>query len=220
MFYLPHGLTVDHENNVWVTDVGRHQVWYKMLVISTIFFVFFRCLLFPSLSPGHCYFLSPNLFPLSTSLSLFTARFIFPSSLSPSVLMSLFLFLSTSFSQSSFIHFFVPVLIPISVPTSVPFSFSVFVPTSALSHIPVSVSISVPIAVHVCTPMPLSRPHLSPCFCSHPSPCLRPHLCPRSPFPVSLPFSVTIRVPIPVLCCRSRSPPHACLCSCHSSFLT
>ena len=28
MFYLPHGLTVDHEDNVWVTDVGAHQVQY------------------------------------------------------------------------------------------------------------------------------------------------------------------------------------------------
>lgn len=26
MFYMPHGLTVDHEDNVWVTDVGLHQV--------------------------------------------------------------------------------------------------------------------------------------------------------------------------------------------------
>ena len=27
MFYVPHGLTVDHENNIWVTDVGGHQVF-------------------------------------------------------------------------------------------------------------------------------------------------------------------------------------------------
>lgn len=26
MFYMPHGLTVDNDGNVWVTDVGRHQV--------------------------------------------------------------------------------------------------------------------------------------------------------------------------------------------------
>lgn len=26
MFYMPHGLTVDHESNVWITDVGLHQV--------------------------------------------------------------------------------------------------------------------------------------------------------------------------------------------------
>ncbi|CAJ0962695.1 unnamed protein product, partial [Mesorhabditis belari] len=26
LFYLPHGLTIDHEDNVWVTDVGSHQV--------------------------------------------------------------------------------------------------------------------------------------------------------------------------------------------------
>jgi len=23
---MPHGLTVDNDGNVWVTDVGRHQV--------------------------------------------------------------------------------------------------------------------------------------------------------------------------------------------------
>lgn len=27
MFVMPHGLTVDSEDNVWVTDVGRHQVF-------------------------------------------------------------------------------------------------------------------------------------------------------------------------------------------------
>lgn len=26
-FIMPHGLTVDHEDNVWLTDVGRHQVF-------------------------------------------------------------------------------------------------------------------------------------------------------------------------------------------------
>lgn len=26
-FYMPHGLTIDHENNVWVTDVALHQVF-------------------------------------------------------------------------------------------------------------------------------------------------------------------------------------------------
>ncbi len=26
LFIMPHGLTVDAENNVWVTDVGRHQI--------------------------------------------------------------------------------------------------------------------------------------------------------------------------------------------------
>lgn len=26
MFYMPHGLTIDFENNVWVTDVALHQV--------------------------------------------------------------------------------------------------------------------------------------------------------------------------------------------------
>ncbi|KAL9986947.1 hypothetical protein ACROYT_G001165 [Oculina patagonica] len=27
MFYLPHGLTIDHEDNLWLTDVGSHQVF-------------------------------------------------------------------------------------------------------------------------------------------------------------------------------------------------
>jgi peptidylamidoglycolate lyase len=27
LFIMPHGLSVDHEDNVWVTDVGRHQVF-------------------------------------------------------------------------------------------------------------------------------------------------------------------------------------------------
>jgi len=27
MFIMPHGLTVDHQDNVWVTDVGRHQIF-------------------------------------------------------------------------------------------------------------------------------------------------------------------------------------------------
>ncbi|CAD5207621.1 unnamed protein product [Bursaphelenchus okinawaensis] len=27
LFYMPHGLTVDHDDNVWVTDVGSHQVF-------------------------------------------------------------------------------------------------------------------------------------------------------------------------------------------------
>ena len=26
MFYVPHGLFVDHEDNIWITDLGRHQV--------------------------------------------------------------------------------------------------------------------------------------------------------------------------------------------------
>ena len=30
LFYMPHGISVDHENNIWVTDVGLHQVsWEK-----------------------------------------------------------------------------------------------------------------------------------------------------------------------------------------------
>uniref|UniRef100_A0A1I8PLY6 peptidylamidoglycolate lyase n=1 Tax=Stomoxys calcitrans TaxID=35570 RepID=A0A1I8PLY6_STOCA len=27
LFYMPHGLTIDHEDNVWVTDVALHQVF-------------------------------------------------------------------------------------------------------------------------------------------------------------------------------------------------
>uniref|UniRef100_A0A0A1XSQ6 peptidylamidoglycolate lyase n=1 Tax=Zeugodacus cucurbitae TaxID=28588 RepID=A0A0A1XSQ6_ZEUCU len=27
LFYMPHGLTIDHENNAWVTDVALHQVF-------------------------------------------------------------------------------------------------------------------------------------------------------------------------------------------------
>ena len=26
MFYMPHGLTIDHEGNYWLTDIGMHQV--------------------------------------------------------------------------------------------------------------------------------------------------------------------------------------------------
>lgn len=32
-FYMPHGLTVDHHDNVWVTDVAKHQV-FKVSLIS------------------------------------------------------------------------------------------------------------------------------------------------------------------------------------------
>lgn len=31
MFYMPHGLTVDHDSNIWVTDVALHQVM-KLIV--------------------------------------------------------------------------------------------------------------------------------------------------------------------------------------------
>jgi peptidylamidoglycolate lyase len=27
LFIMPHGLTVDHDNNIWITDVGLHQVF-------------------------------------------------------------------------------------------------------------------------------------------------------------------------------------------------
>ena len=26
LFYMPHGLTVDHHGNFWITDVAMHQV--------------------------------------------------------------------------------------------------------------------------------------------------------------------------------------------------
>lgn len=26
-FYMPHGITVDYENNIWLTDVALHQVF-------------------------------------------------------------------------------------------------------------------------------------------------------------------------------------------------
>lgn len=31
-FYLPHGLTVDNHDNIWITDVGAHQVIYHLLL--------------------------------------------------------------------------------------------------------------------------------------------------------------------------------------------
>jgi len=34
-FYLPHGLTVDHQKNIWVTDVALHQIFkFKALNFS------------------------------------------------------------------------------------------------------------------------------------------------------------------------------------------
>lgn len=33
-FYMPHGLTVDHHDNVWVTDVAKHQV-FKVIIGDT-----------------------------------------------------------------------------------------------------------------------------------------------------------------------------------------
>ena len=32
-FYLPHGIAIDHENNIWVTDVALHQVDAKKFQI-------------------------------------------------------------------------------------------------------------------------------------------------------------------------------------------
>ena len=34
MFYMPHGITVDPDNNIWITDVGLHQV--RRVVYLTI----------------------------------------------------------------------------------------------------------------------------------------------------------------------------------------
>lgn len=31
MFYMPHGLTIDRHDNIWVTDVGMHQA-FKVLM--------------------------------------------------------------------------------------------------------------------------------------------------------------------------------------------
>ena len=31
-FFMPHGLTVDHENNTWLTDVALHQVCAQSLL--------------------------------------------------------------------------------------------------------------------------------------------------------------------------------------------
>jgi hypothetical protein len=27
MFYMPHGLTIDHAGNIWLTDIAMHQVF-------------------------------------------------------------------------------------------------------------------------------------------------------------------------------------------------
>lgn len=35
-FYMPHGLTVDHHDNVWVTDVAKHQVFKVSLCKSDL----------------------------------------------------------------------------------------------------------------------------------------------------------------------------------------
>lgn len=44
MFYLPHGLTVDHEDNLWLTDVGSHQVCEAVLFLLTVFCIYFNTL--------------------------------------------------------------------------------------------------------------------------------------------------------------------------------
>ena len=35
MFYMPHGLTIDHQDNLWITDVGLHQVINWIQIFST-----------------------------------------------------------------------------------------------------------------------------------------------------------------------------------------
>jgi peptidylamidoglycolate lyase len=32
-FYMPHGLTIDKEGNLWITDVGLHQVWFPATIL-------------------------------------------------------------------------------------------------------------------------------------------------------------------------------------------
>jgi len=44
MFYLPHGLTVDHEDNLWLTDVGSHQVCEVVLFLCTVLYIYFNTL--------------------------------------------------------------------------------------------------------------------------------------------------------------------------------
>lgn len=39
-FYMPHGITIDHHGNVWVTDVAMHQV-FKVKKHSVIYIFFF-----------------------------------------------------------------------------------------------------------------------------------------------------------------------------------
>jgi len=34
MFWMPHGLTVDQYDNIWVTDVGLHQVFKVSIFIN------------------------------------------------------------------------------------------------------------------------------------------------------------------------------------------
>jgi len=34
MFWMPHGLTVDKYDNIWVTDVGLHQVFKVSIFIN------------------------------------------------------------------------------------------------------------------------------------------------------------------------------------------
>lgn len=33
MFYMPHGITIDHHSNTWITDVAMHQVFKVTLII-------------------------------------------------------------------------------------------------------------------------------------------------------------------------------------------
>jgi len=34
---LPHGLAIDHEDNLWLTDVGSHQVCEDISLSSSLF---------------------------------------------------------------------------------------------------------------------------------------------------------------------------------------
>ena len=41
-FYMPHGLTVDHASNIWLTDVGSHQVRLLICFIQCVCLMVFR----------------------------------------------------------------------------------------------------------------------------------------------------------------------------------
>ncbi|KAF5307215.1 hypothetical protein FQR65_LT00731 [Abscondita terminalis] len=44
MFYMPHGITIDHHNNMWITDVALHQA-FKVMYILKLYLHYDRCLL-------------------------------------------------------------------------------------------------------------------------------------------------------------------------------
>ncbi|XP_035435634.2 peptidyl-alpha-hydroxyglycine alpha-amidating lyase 2-like [Spodoptera frugiperda] len=76
-FYMPHGLTVDHHDNVWVTDVAKHQVFkyipnnhkYPTLTIGEAFTAGFP---FRRRSPVH-YLCMPTSVAVATTGEIFVA---------------------------------------------------------------------------------------------------------------------------------------------------